>query len=240
MMETVNDPVEAPVPVSGTPEAVAFYIQQEWGFTPKEAAKAVSVLWLEQECNRVGIDIPSFPNSLPKLRLEDFSDHERKAQGMVTDSRIFLNLNKASAKLFAAVPDVVIDWLLTGEWKLPLLKSALMLLVKLRSDIQLVPEGLACVCMRAWKRVNGKVNIPFKAEDICPCHENPRDINSPLVCDLTAEDNRAHLGRASWECHCHNENNYCTLTLEKISGMLVDLEKRGILRSEDNSTYIFL
>lgn len=229
------------VPVSGTLDAIAYYMQDEWRFTPEEADKAAATLWLEQECARIEAGASVQMSLLPKLYLDGIKTLDPKAQGMVANSRLFCNVDKMSTEIFAAIPWEVIAALVSNNRSASFTKSLLKFLRIASENVKLVPKGLACVCMRAWTYVEGKKRIPFFPSDILPERETHSDETSPFVCDLAEDDGREHSGRASWECKSHDrDKNYCQLSEEKAKEMLNALADLGVLKDEDDGSFFFL
>lgn len=228
---------EEVIHVSGTLDAVAAYIETEFGLNAADSAKAATLLWLEQECELAeAARTPALNIELKSL--EDFSD---QAQGMVANSRVFLNLSKMKADVFGALPQELIeDLLCKSEIKTIVIKALLHIVTCSSSNAVLIREGLACVCMRAWNYVKGREHIPFQVEAVMPSKEFPHDLQSPLVCDLTQDDGTQRMNVAKWECPHHKEGNYCVLTPERAREMLNVLVEQGVLEYVDNDSYAFL
>lgn len=232
--------------LSGTLDAMAAYIAEKFGLSLLDAAKVSTLLWLEQECEF------SDPAQNSELNVElksltDFGDESTKARGMVADSRVFINVNQIISKGLASIPaEIVEDMLLQEEIDKITVKLLLRIARSFEENITVIPEGLACVCMRAWRYVKKQKHIPFQARDVMPGRENPQDENSRPVCELTQDDGRQGLGTAKWQCPHHKDGNYCLLTPERVEQMLDVLEQKGVLvtqspsESPDGKRYLFL
>lgn len=226
--------------INGTLDAIAYYMTKEWGYAPEEAAKVTALLWLEQVANDDS-GSPLVSASTPGLKLEDFAIEGQPAKGMVSTSRAALNFSKADADIRKLIPSEVAQWLTSNDhWSIRLGRSVLHLLLAVLPNFQLIPDGLACVCMRAWICVGEKSHVPFQVEQIMPSRESSQDENSRLVCDLMGDDGRAHIGHASWECPSHKEGNYCVLTREAAISMLNKLVELSVLKKVDDQTSAFL
>lgn len=232
--------------VSGTLDAVAAYIGKKFDLKSLGPVKAATLLWLDQECELADMAKNSELNVGLKS-LADFGDEGSKAQGMVADSRVFINVNKAMATALASIPAEIIESILCQN---DIDKTGVKILLNVADSFgrnaATIPDGLACACMRAWHYTKGQKHIPFQAKDIMPGREYPHDETSCLTCDLTHEDGRQRLGHAKWECPYHESGNYCGLDEEKVRQMLDVLEQQGILivqgqaESLNGKSYLFL
>lgn len=230
---------EKSVRVSGTLDAVAMYIEREFGLDKGDAAKVATILWLEQE-NKFA-EATRTPELNADLKsLQEFGDEDTPAQGMAAKSRVFMDLEKTKIAAFQAIPVEVVDALLSTDGLLT--KAVRMLLgivCAVAPNFQLVPEGLSCVCMRAWDYVKRREHIPFQVENVMPGKEFSEDEDSRRTCELTKGDGRQHLSHAAWQCRCHEGENYCTLTLEKARDMLCALNELGVLEDCGDGSYAF-
>ena len=228
------------VRVSGTLDALAMYMEKEYNFTAKDATKVAALLWLEQECEFAEtIRIPELHGSLKSLT--EFENEDTKAQGMAFNSRIFINLERAKAEAFRAIPLEVVEQLLGIDGLSTKTVRMLLRVIQIAlPNIQLVPEGLTCVCMRAWNHVKHQEHVPFRLENVMPELEFPKDQNSQHTCEVTRKDGQQHIGNVIWECLCHRDDNYCTLTTGKAQEMLNVLVQLGVLEKVDNERYAFL
>lgn len=232
--------------VSGTLDAVAAYIAKEYGLSALDAAKVTTLLWLGQECERAdAIKSPELNVGLKSLT--DFGGEGSKAQGMAVGLRIFVNVNEAAAMALKSIPaEILEDILLHAGIDAITIKLLLRVAGIFIANTTVVSDGLACVCMRAWRYVRKQKHIPFQAKDIMPNREYPQDGSSSLICDLTQDDGRQRLGAANWQCPYHRGENYCCLTTEMIGTMLDVLEQQGILVSQGTlespggKSYLFL
>lgn len=227
------------VRVSGTLDAVAMYIEREFGLDKGDAEKVATILWLEQENELAeATRTPELNADLKSLR--EFGDEDTRAQGMVAKSRVFMDLEKTKIFAFQAIPVEVVDALLSTD-SLPtkVVKMLLGIVCAVAPNFQLVPEGLSCVCMRAWDYVKRREHIPFQVENVMPGKEFSEDKDSPRTCELTKDDGRQHLGHAAWQCRCHVGENYCTLTPVKAGEMLHALSELGVLEVCGDCSYAF-
>lgn len=230
---------EKPVRISGTLDAVATYLEREFEYSASDAAKVAALLWLEQESELAKSE--GVPKLIANLKsLDEFGGETPRTQGMVVNSRVFLTLEKAKADAYRQIPaELVEQWLSQDSLRTKAIRMLLRVIKIIAPNTRFVPEGLACVCMRAWNYVKRREHIPFQVEDIMPERESPRDTSSRYVCDLTGTDRRQHIGNAVWECKCHTGENYCTLTPGRAEEMLNILVEKDILK-EDNGSYAFL
>lgn len=226
--------------ISGTLDAAALYIAKEFGVTASEAVKVATLLWLEQECELAeATKIPKLNVGLKSLA--EFGDENTKARGMVANSRVFINLEKAKVEAFRALPIEVVEGLpCRDDVPTMAVKALLHTVCIVASNTTLVKEGLACVCMRAWHHVKGREHILFPISAVMPGKEDSRDGTSCLTCELTQDDGRQHIGNAGWECPCHTGENYCTLTLGQAKNMLDVLVQQGVLEFVGDANYAFL
>lgn len=225
--------------VSGTLDAVAMYIEREFGLDKGDATKVATLLWLEQENELAeATRTPELSAALKSLR--EFGDEDTQVQGMVAKSRVFMNLEKTKIDAFQALPAEVVDALLSTDG-LPtkVVRMLLSIVCAVVPNFQLVPEGLSCVCMRAWNYVRRREHIPFQVENVMPGKEFSRDEDSRRTCELTKDDGRQYLGHAAWQCRCHEGENYCTLTPEKAGDMLHVLSELGVIEDCGGGSYAF-
>lgn len=230
---------EKSIRVSGTLDAVAMYIEREFKFDQRDAAKVATLLWLEQESELAeATRTPELNADLKSLR--EFGDEDRRAQGMIAQSRVFMDLEKTKVAALQVLPAEVVDALLSTDG-LPtkVLRMLFRIVYAVVPTFQLVPEGLSCVCMRAWDYVKRREHIPFQVVDVMPGREFSREMDSRRTCELTKDDGQQHLGHAAWQCRCHEGENYCTLTPEKAGDMLCALSKMGVLEDFGNGSYAF-
>jgi len=223
--------------VSGTLDAIAAYIETEFGFSATDSAKVATLLWLEQE-NKFAEDarIPAMNISLKSL--EEF---DGRAQGMVANSRVSFNVGKAKSEVFRALPMEILEAILSkSEIETIVVKALLRNLVRVAPCVNLVRDGLACVCMRAWHYVKGREHIPFQVNAVMPAKEFSRAPESPMTCEFTQDDGLQRLGAAKWECPHHKEGNYCNLTTGRAREMLNALVEQGVLESVGDDSYAFL
>ena len=232
--------------VSGTLDAVAAYIEKEFGLSALDAAKVSTLLWLEQECEIADAEKSSELNVGLKS-LTDFGDEGSKAQGMVANSRLFININRAMVTALASIPaEIVEDLLLQSEIDKITVKVLLRVAHSFKKSSAVIPDGLVCVCMRAWRYIKKQKHVPFQAKDVMPCKEDSRKETSRLVCELTQDDGRQRLGKARWQCPYYEDVNYCRVTPERVEQMLDILEQQGILVAQGTSespgskSYLFL
>lgn len=232
--------------VSGTLDAVAAYITREFGLSTLDAAKVSTLLMLEQECE-IADAAKSSELNVGLKSLTDFVDEGSKAQGMVANSRFFFNVNRASAVVLASIPaEIVEDILLQSKIDKITIKVLLRVANIFKNNAAVIPDGLACVCMRAWRYVKKQKHIPFQTKDVMPCREDSRNETSRLVCELTQDDGRQRLGNAIWQCPYHKDGNYCRLTSGMVGQMLEVLEQQGVLVAQGTSespggkSYFFL
>lgn len=230
---------EKAVRVSGTLDAVAMYIEREFEIKKGEGAKVATILWLEQENELAeATKTPELSADLKSLR--EFGDENTRAQGMVAQSRVFMNLEKTKMAAYQTIPAEVVDALLSTEGlSTKVVRMLLGIVCAVAPNIQLVPEGLSCVCMRAWDYVKRREHIPFQVENVIPGKEFSQNEGSQRTCELTEGDGRQHLGHAAWQCRCHKKGNYCTLTPEKAAHMLHVLSGLGVLEDCGDGSYAF-
>ncbi len=227
------------VRVSGTLDAVAMYIEREFGLDKGDAAKVAIILWLEQENELVeATRTPELNADLKSLR--EFGDEDTLAQGMVAKSRVCMDLEKTKIAAFQTIPVEVVDALLSTDGLLTkVVRMLLGTVCAVAPNFQLVPKGLSCVCMRAWDYVKMREHIPFQVENVMPGKEFSEDEDSRRTCELTKDDGRQHLGHAAWQCQCHEGENYCTLTPKKAGDMLHALSQLGVLEDCKDGSYAF-
>lgn len=223
--------------VSGTLDAIAEYIKTEFSFNTTDSAKAATLLWLERECELAETArIPAINIGLKSL--EEFGD---KAQGMVANSRVYINVDKVKVEVFRALPlEILNDILGKSEIKTIAIKTLLRNIARVASHATLVKEGLACVCLRTWLYVKGREHISFQVDAAMPTREFSRDPDSPMTCEFTQDDGKQHIDAAKWECPFHKEGNYCTLTSDKVKDILAVLVEQGILERVGDNSYAFL
>lgn len=232
--------------ISGTLDAVAAYIKQKYDLNSLDSAKVATLLWLEQECDLA--DAAKSPELDIELRnLADFGSETSNTRGMVANSRVFINLNKTMAEALNQLPaEIVEDVLLRNEIDTVTVKLLIRTAYIFRKNVTVIPAGLACVCMRAWRCVHKQKHIPFQAKDVMPGKEHPGADTSRLVCELTQDDGRQRLGHANWQCPYHKDGNYCNLTPAKEKEILNILEQEGVLVSQymfgssEEKSYLFL
>ncbi len=245
-MAEENEKREETIRVSGTLDAISAYIVQKLGLDPLDAAKAATLLWLEQECECADLAKNSELNvGLKSLR--EFGDNGEKAQGMVADSRVFISAEGAMVMALASIPaQIVEDILCQSEIDQTAVKILFKVANIIRKNGTVIPDSLACVCMRAWRCVKRQVHIPFHVDDVMPGREYPRDEASGLVCDLTQDDGRQRLKAAKWSCPYHRDGNHCCLTPALAGQMLDVLEQQGVLVAQGTAeapggkSYLFL
>lgn len=107
-MAEENEKREETIRVSGTLDAISAYIVQKLGLDPLDAAKAATLLWLEQECECADLAKNSELNvGLKSLR--EFGDNGEKARGMVADSRVFISAEGAMVMALASIPAQIVE-----------------------------------------------------------------------------------------------------------------------------------
>lgn len=238
ILDIVNSEQES-VRVSGTLDAVAMYIERKFGLGKRDAAKVATLLWLERE-NDLAEASKISELSAGLKSLQEFEDEDMRAQGMVAKSRVFMDLEKAKIDAFKVIPAEVVDALLnTDGLSTKVVRMLFKIICAVVPNLQLVPEGLSCVCMRAWDYVKRREHIPFQVENVMPGKEFSWDKGSRRTCELTEDDGRQHLDYAAWQCQCHRDGNYCTLTCEKAEEMLCALSELGVLEDCGNGRYAF-
>lgn len=221
--------------VSVASDAVAAYIAKEFDLNALDAAKVATLLLLEQECERANTgESPELEVGLKSFA--DFVGEGSKAQGMVANSRVFINVNKATVAALALIPaEIVEDMLLQSKLDKITVKVLVRVAGILKKTTTFIADGLVCVCMRAWRYVKKQKHIPFQVKDVMPGREYPQDETSCLVCELTQDDGRQRLGHAHWQCPCHKDGNYCRLNPEMARQMLDVLEQQGVLAAQGTS-----
>lgn len=227
------------VRVSGTLDAVAMYIEKEFGLDRGDANKVATILWLEQENEHAeATRTPELSADLKSLK--EFGEGNTRAKGMVAQSRLFLNLDKVKIDAYKAIPMEIVNALFsTDKLFTKVVKMILVSAYAIASNSQVVPDGLLCVCMRAWNYVKMREHIPFQVTNVMSNKEFSQDEGSRLTCELTDDNGQQHLGHASWQCPYHMDGNYCTLTPEKAGDMLRALSDLDILEDCGDGSYAF-
>ena len=137
--------------VSGTLDAIALYIAQQYGLTKSEAAKAAALMWLEHECDLAEKSDERKINGNLKS-LSDFEEEEgQPAQGMVFQSRVFLNVSKLSAEALKEIPSLLVEELLSSDG--PAVKIVRMICkcaLSAKSALKYVPEGNVSIAIRTF------------------------------------------------------------------------------------------
>lgn len=231
------------VEISGTLDAISLYVAKNYGLSQNSANKATTLIWLEQECDLAReLNEHEINGSLKSLSEFDSRPEDGyPAQGMVFNSRVFLSVSKLKAEAYCFIPSMLIDFLLGSEkLSVKVVKLICSCVLAVMSAKKVVPDGLSCVCLRAWNSTNGEKNIPFYSKNLLPLHERADDKSSPFVCEFTQDDGTQRIGHASFDCPFHSQENYCKIDEEKVRAILATLEELNIIEKHGVDGYRFL
>ena len=216
---------EETIRISGTLDVVADYLKSKYQWSYQDAARVALLLLVEQEC-----DISEVPNlsRFSENSIESFID-EQKAQGMFGNMRVFFNFTEAKMKVMNAIPLYILDWMITPELEdKKLLKTFFSILETLASCARIIEDIHVCVCCRAWEQASKNHMRRFDIERLFSEKDKGGD-KSNFICTLASEDGEQRCGHSHWKCKLYMSGNVCTLTENKLMGIINKLSEERII-----------
>lgn len=221
--------------VSGTLDAITEYILDQYNLDERTTAWKVAILLALEQENVLIDELCQYEKEELDPVLFGQEEPSPPAQGMLLQTRYFLDLDDIKVKALSFVPLELVKFLIDiskGETRKGIISMLFRVACRLYKEITCVPKGLLCVCLRAWQNVGMKTNVEFSVEEASPPTEAWGVHEKRSTCDMTQDDDVQAIGHEKFCCFFHAKDNYCNLTSEKVLQSLMALERIGIVREQ--------